>query len=148
MGRLMGRYHNTFYGVKNDDQLTASSFEHIFANSDGLERLDDEGGSIQYIDEESTYSLMILPNRTLGFLVAFSCYDNSIKRSKFCVYSVGDASKMNDIKDVGDEEFYPVGAFVDQSLIWAAIQDFFINPTQPSSAVQWLDESEIDWPEN
>lgn len=143
----MGKYHNTFYGVKNGDHLTASSFEHIFANSDGLEFLDDEGGSIQFIDEGITYSLMILPNRTLGFLAVFSCYDNSIKRSKFCFYSVGDASKMNDIEDVGDEEFYPTGAFVNQSLIWAAIQEFFIDPTQSPSAVQWLDESEIDWPE-
>jgi len=144
----MGKYHNTFYGIKNDDNLTVSSFEHIFANSDGLEVLDDEGGSIQFIDGASTYSLMILPNRTLGFLAAFSCYNNSIKRSEFCFYSVGDVSKINNIEDVGDEEFYPVGAFVDQSLIWAAIQEFFVDPTRPPSAVQWLEESEIEWPEN
>ncbi|WP_282295055.1 hypothetical protein [Stenotrophomonas sp. PS02289] len=54
---------------------------------------------------------------------------------------------MSLIIDAGDDQYAPEGSFVDPSVAWLAVEDFFRAPLEPSKRLAWLDASEIDWPD-
>ncbi|MCH5599227.1 hypothetical protein [Niabella ginsengisoli] len=60
-------------------------------------------------------------------------------------YSVFDPNHMNEIIDAGDENMIPLGSLVESNQAWAIICDFYQNPEEKSSRIQWLDAEEINW---
>ena len=54
---------------------------------------------------------------------------------------------MNLIEDIGDEEFYPVGAFISVEDAWQLVEDFIKHPDDKSGKVKWVSSNELDWPE-
>lgn len=61
--------------------------------------------------------------------------------------SVSDAGAMAEIVDVGVDEFYPVGTFVDPSQAWVVVEAFLTDPTVTPGESLMVDIEETDWPE-
>lgn len=68
-------------------------------------------------------------------------------RERKAFYSVAKVDEMNDIVDVGDDQFAPLGSFVSPLSAWQAVEDFFQRPLERSARLRWLDAEEIAWPE-
>lgn len=72
---------------------------------------------------------------------------HDLARERRAFYSVADADRMNEIVDVGDDQFAPLGSFVSPLSAWKAIEDFFQRPLEKSARLSWMDAQEIVWPE-
>jgi hypothetical protein len=72
---------------------------------------------------------------------------HDLARQRMAFYSVANADKMNEIVDVGDDQFAPLGSFVSPLSAWQAIEDFFQRPLEKSARLSWMDAQEIVWPE-
>ena len=55
--------------------------------------------------------------------------------------------KINDVEDVGDDQFAPVGSFLPPQEAWLALEDFFNNPLCKSARIKWINSDEIAWPD-
>ena len=58
-------------------------------------------------------------------------------------YSVSDRQMMNQVEDVGDDQFVPVGSFLKPNLAWLAVEDFLENPLQKSVRIDWANSKDI-----
>ncbi len=92
--------------------------------------------------------MIILQNSQYGILLSYDCYDKIGKRILSNYYSVGDPTKMDLIEDVGDEEFFPIGSFLEPKHAWLAIEDFFNHPIKISDRIEWIAADQIEWPED
>ncbi len=91
-------------------------------------------------------TLSVLEGRKLGISVRYNFRKfNDSQGQEF--YSVGSKKQINVIKDVGDDQFAPVGSFLEPEQAWLAVEDFFNNPRQKSSRIQWIAADQINWPE-
>ena len=54
---------------------------------------------------------------------------------------------MTEIKDMGDDQFYPVGSFLLPQVAWLGIEDFFRDPLTLSRRINWINSEKLVWPE-
>ncbi|MNF17233.1 hypothetical protein D3C80_2206100 [compost metagenome] len=52
---------------------------------------------------------------------------------------------INKIIDGGDENMIPFGSLLESTIAWMVITDFFDEPKQKSSTIQWINAEELDW---
>lgn len=90
--------------------------------------------------------LSILESRKYGISVIYSIRRPGEKRGEE-YYSVSDMEKINDVEDVGDDQFAPVGSFLPPQKAWLALEDFFNNPLCKSDRIKWISSDEIAWPD-
>lgn len=62
-------------------------------------------------------------------------------------YSLARQELINTVKDVGEDQFAPLGSFLEPEIAWQVIEDFFTNPTQKSNKIKWIKSDLIQWPE-
>lgn len=93
---------------------------------------------------EEKSSLSFIECKDCGISARFnSRIGDAIREEEY--YSVGAVDKMNLIKDVGDDQFVPVGSFVSPEQAWMAVEDFFEKPMVKPSRIEWIDSEKIDW---
>lgn len=142
----MGYYHSTFYNCSIDVDLEAFRRHFVSYNSENWS--EDGGGSLQYFtDDNQVISLIILHNPRYGIILSFDGYDEVKERTVFNYYSVGCIDKISDFKDVGDDQFYPIGSFLKPEIAWLAVEDFFKNPLKLSEQIEWINSEDLNWPE-
>lgn len=149
MVERMSHFHSTFYSFGRGQTLNAESFRKHFLVYDPNEWAEEGGGSIQYFgDDGRVFSLVVLHNNQYGIMLSYDCYDKAKKHTSQDCYSVGNPEKLDLIKDVGDEEYFPIGSFLKLDQAWLAVEDFFKDPTQPSERILWIASDQIEWPED
>ena len=60
-------------------------------------------------------------------------------------YSVGNFNEINVFIDAADEYFVPKGSCIAINVAWQVISDFFKNPLEKSTKIDWIDSDKIDW---
>lgn len=97
-------------------------------------------------DSGDSCDLSILESRKYGISVSYNIRRSGEKRGG-AYYSVGNMGKVNDVEDVGDDQFAPVGSFLPPQEAWLALEDFFNNPLCKSGRIKWISADEIAWPD-
>lgn len=111
-----------------------------------------EGGSADGVfsflsDSGDQCDLSVLESEKYGISVRYNIKKSGERRGgEF--YSVNELEKINDIEDVGDDQFAPVGSFLKPQEAWLALEDFFNDPLQKSDRVKWISSNEIAWPDD
>ncbi|WP_339732718.1 hypothetical protein [uncultured Gimesia sp.] len=145
--RIMPSFNNTFMTFANGS-CDPNKWKEYFLDYEP-EVWDSEGdGVLQFrSDDNKEYSLVISHWSNLGFLLQLTCDNLETKNPEYCLFSLSDISKINDFAELDDLK-YPVGCFLSSENTWLAVEDFLNNPEQPSSRIQWIEDSEIEWPES
>lgn len=103
------------------------------------------GGAFKYIDEDGVnYNCLIVHSQHHGICVMLDKWNKQFVSGKS---TVGDASRMQEVVDVGSDEIYPVGCFVSPDLAWPIVEQYLNEPTKYPSSELLKDTTEIDWPE-
>lgn len=97
-------------------------------------------------DSGDKCDLSILESREYGISVSYNIRRPGEKRGEG-YYSVSDIKKINDVEDVGDDQFAPVGSFLPPQEAWLALEDFFKSPLCKSDRIKWINSDEIAWPD-
>ncbi|EDF8719705.1 hypothetical protein GYD59_001584 [Salmonella enterica] len=79
-----------------------------------------------------------------GFSLRYDC-SNTSDDVESCWYSVYDKDKMNTIVDADTEQFIPLGSCLPPDIALAVIEDFFKDPQNRSSKVEWVNADDLDW---
>ncbi|NVJ90935.1 MAG: hypothetical protein HWE34_04720 [Methylocystaceae bacterium] len=144
----MTQFHSTFYSIGKGSELNASVFKEYFVNYQPEIWNEDGGGSLQYFGEDKVETtLLFIHNPNLGILLSYNQYDNAKNKTICDFYSVGIREKIELIEDIGDDEFYPIGSFLNPQQAWLAVEDFFADPAQKSERIEWISSDKIQWPE-
>ena len=144
----MKGFHSTFVGFDVDSEILLKSLEPYFINYNYSKWEVGGGGAIQYSDVKFEYSLICVASRQYGLLLEWNVWNVNESKNVNSFYSVGDRSNVEKIEDVGDDEFYPAGCFVDPAVAWMAVEDFFCDPTKKSTRLEWVNVEDIPWPES
>ena len=89
-------------------------------------------------------TLSVLEEHSLGISVRFN-FRRSGERSSQEYYSVGNHKEINNVDNVGDDQFLPIGSFLKPEQAWLAVEDFFENPCEKSNRIEWMSSDEIEW---
>lgn len=144
----MIKFHSTFYSIGKGRELNVSTFEEYFTNYKPEIWNEDGGGSLEYFGEDKVVTtLLFIHNPNLGILLSYNQYDDAKKKTICDFYSVGIPEKIELIEDIGDEEFYPIGSFLNPQQAWLAVEDFLTNPSQKSERIEWIASDKIQWHE-
>ena len=144
----MSNFHSTFIDNIDVEKLSLSSFQKIFERKNENDDVAGNGGSFQYFFVDGKIaSLLALHHRSLGYLLNYVLYDRDRKKVLKDFFSVGSSEKMDLVEDIGDEEFYPIGAFISLEDAWKAVEDFINHPSKKSSKINWISSDEISWPD-
>lgn len=142
----MGHFHSTFYSFGGKSKLSANAFQKYFLDYDSNQWVEEGGGSIQFFQDSGwILSLTIIQSPLYGISLFYDCYDPVNRNTIYDFCSVGDEEKLVLIEDIGDEEFYPVGAFMAPEDAWLAVEDFFKKPTEKSERIEWISSELIEW---
>ena len=82
----------------------------------------------------------------LGYSLDWERYDAQGQRRP-TMMSVWKKNMMGIWKENPDQSVFPVGSLVPGEVAIRVIEDFARNPEVLSDAVEWVDETELDWPD-
>ncbi|MGE8290236.1 MAG: hypothetical protein ACN6ON_01095 [Sphingobacterium sp.] len=86
--------------------------------------------------------LFVAVNGRFSLRYDYNIPDSSTEPS---YYSIGNMDNINKIIDGGDENMIPFGSLLESTIAWMVITDFFDEPKQKSSTIQWINAEELDW---
>lgn len=141
-----GRYVLNFLGQKTRTLPDPDAFRGYFTHYTPEKwRAGVAGGSFKYIDaNDKHFDLIVAHSPKHGISLM---YNAGKGRDRMTFVSVSDAGAMAEIVDVGVDEFYPVGTFVDPSQAWMVVEAFLTDPTVTPGEPLMVDIEETDWPE-
>lgn len=67
--------------------------------------------------------MTVIESEALGIFVRYN-FRKSNQKEGVDFYSVFDQQKINLIEEIGDDQFVPIGAFVNPKIAWLAVKDF------------------------
>lgn len=128
------------------DTFDLARLSQMFADydEDSWEGLD--GGLIQYATEDRLFQLQIEHRSGLGFLLQFSEKSLPSLGTIQSLYSLQNKDAISEFDEL-DEIYYPIGCFLPPECTFEPIKDFIKNPLQPSQRIDWVETSQIEWPE-
>ncbi|WP_111460738.1 MULTISPECIES: hypothetical protein [unclassified Pseudomonas] len=144
----MSKFYCFFQGPVLVENPQLDSFAEYFLDYKPEKWMGGSGDGVFSFESDSGRScdLSILESKEYGISVSYNIREPGERRGKE-YYSVSNMEKINDIEDVGDDQFAPVGSFLPPQEAWLALEDFFNNPLCKSDRIKWINSDEIAWPD-
>ena len=145
----MGSFHSTFVSFGLGEKISPSTFEKYFKgfNYDAWAE-EGGGGAFQWHSQDNTlYTLTCIAAEHHGVLLQWEAWNPASKGKNEEYLSIGNETKLFEFEDIGDDEFYPIGAFIDPLKAFTVVGEFFATPDILPKSVKWVDSGKINWPE-
>jgi hypothetical protein len=104
------------------------------------------GAALSAKEDGLRWSMVITASKDLGLSVLATVRGQDGKRYREMV-SVGDPTMLDQFVRTECDIIAPVGSFVTPEIALAAVEDFFKEPSEPTSRVQWVDTKDLAFPE-
>lgn len=144
-GNSMGAFRNTFRTFASKS-CNPDDWRKYFSEYCVGDWISEGDGVLQYYENNEEYSLVINHWLNQGFLMEQGCRNLDTNRTEWCKLSLSDRGRLTEFAEQDDLHF-PIGCFISPSQAWLVVEDFLRKPTQLSPRVQWVDYSEIVWPD-
>ncbi len=138
-----------FLGRDVDDDPEPASYADFFLNYQSSVWQEGGGDGVFSFNSDmgDVSDLSVLESEQHGICVRYNIKKNGMRKGRE-FYAVGDSDALDRIEDVGDDQFAPIGSFLTPELAWLVIEDFFANPLEKSSRIQWVSSDDIKWPDD
>ncbi len=137
----VGPFDITFLDLPADSEGSPERYRDHFLNFDRHAWRQGGGGSFVYIDDDASRWSIVA--ETLGKDLGIAClYSGGGKE----FVTVAHRSKLDRFIEE-DNIYLPEGSFLSPDKAWLAVEDFLRDPKKRSSRVEWIETSELTWPE-
>ena len=145
----MGEFHCNFLDWATNNSSDPEKYKDHFLNYDPQKWLAGSGGgAFTYRDDEfADCTIIALENPKYGIMFMYNLRRKGDKKGEGWL-TVGNVELINQIEDVGDDQFFPLGSFVTPEEAWLALEDFFKHPTEKPKRVKWVNVDDVEWPED
>ena len=105
-------------------------------------------GMFTCTDEEKGVSDMyLIDDGKSGISVRYNHRDRGERRgSEF--YSIADRKIMDNIIDVGEDQFVPEGSLLAPTVAWMVLNEFVRSPHKLPTCVEWISSQDVKWPDD
>jgi hypothetical protein len=127
-----------------DENPTPEKYSDFFINYHPSKWKRGSGDAVFSFEDNNNNGavLSVIESEKLGISVRYNIIKSDRnENSEF--YSVGDEAKINLVEDVGDDQFVPIGSFIEPNLAWLTIEDFLSSPLNKSKKIRWVNSKEI-----
>lgn len=144
----MANFHSTFFSIGNSEDFSADAWRPYFLNFDTQKWNEDMGGSIQYIDGQCNYSLIMNYVEGKILSISYSVYCASDFSRNISYISLNKIDSMNDFLISKNATTLPIGSCIVSDLVWNAVESFLNDPVHLPVTIQWTNSKDIVWGED